>query len=67
MVWACYKIKGIGSNKNGYENEHRRIEGKPEKWWSDAAKSDMRTTGVCVDVVKNRVTWKFKIRTADSK
>lgn len=44
-----------------------RRRGRPKRRWLDAIMSGMRTAGVFVDVVGNRVKWRFKTRVANPK
>jgi len=54
MVWSCYEERKFGICKNGYENERRRKKRK-RKTEEEVVGCDMRTDGVCVDDVGDRV------------
>jgi len=47
--------------------EGRRGRGNPKKKWLDAIECDMRTAGVGVDDVGDRVKWRFRTQVADPK
>jgi len=47
--------------------EGKNGKGKPKKKWLDAIKCDMRTSGVCIDDVEDRVKWRFRKQVIDPK
>lgn len=42
----------------------RRIK-RPKNRWLNAIESDMRTVGMCINYMKNRVKWSFRTWMAD--
>jgi len=47
--------------------KERRGRRRPKKKWLNGIECDMRTSGVCVNDVGNRVKWRLRTKVADHK